>query len=66
VIEKYVRQKVRYGIVDLIDKVESLNLLFALITQYNVYTRSIFLKSPRGRYGRGMSFPEMYANRADS
>jgi hypothetical protein len=29
---------VRYGIVDLIDKVESLNLLFALITQYNVDT----------------------------
>jgi hypothetical protein len=52
--------------VDLIDKVESLNLLFALITQYNVDTRSIFLTSPRGRNGRGRSFHEMYANRADS
>jgi hypothetical protein len=53
---------VRYELyVDLIDKVESLNLLFALITQYNVDSRSIFLKSPRGRYGRGKPFPEMYA-----
>jgi hypothetical protein len=57
---------VRYGIVDLIDKVESLNLLFALITQNNVDTRSIFLKSPRGRNGRGKPFPDIYANRADS